>query len=243
MDVRIPPAPLNELGPFACALAWVAGRATHGEPPRVFTTLGRHRRLFRYWLPFARTMLMGTRLPRADVELVVLRTAYNCSAAYEWVQHVNLARRKGLGADVLRSVPDWREDDVALTARQRLLLTATDELHERRVITKATWRQLAAELDEQELIELCMLVGHYEMLAMALNSLGVEPEPSAIATLGGTARETADRLMQAGPPGGAEPVRRVDERTPSRGPSAPPTPATAGARLERGQQLYLGDHR
>jgi hypothetical protein len=26
------------------------------------------------------------------------------------------------------------------------------------------------------LIELCMLIGHYEMLAMTLNSLGVEPE-------------------------------------------------------------------
>ncbi len=31
-------------------------------------------------------------------------------------------------------------------------------------------------LDDLELIELCMLVGHYEMLAMTLNSLAVEPD-------------------------------------------------------------------
>jgi len=41
----------------------------------------------------------------------------------------------------------------------------------------------AAQLGDHELIELCMLVGHYEMLAMTLNSLGVEAEPSALAAL------------------------------------------------------------
>ena len=38
------------------------------------------------------------------------------------------------------------------------------------------WGELASELDEVLLIELCMLVGHYEMLAMTLNTLEVEPE-------------------------------------------------------------------
>ena len=31
-------------------------------------------------------------------------------------------------------------------------------------------------LSDEELIELCLLVGHYEMLAMTLNSLQVEPD-------------------------------------------------------------------
>jgi hypothetical protein len=43
----------------------------------------------------------------------------------------------------------------------------------------------AAGGSERQLIELCRLVGHYEMLAMTLNSLGVEPEPSALARLSG----------------------------------------------------------
>ena len=33
------------------------------------------------------------------------------------------------------------------------------------------WSRLAAELSEVELIELCLLIGHYEMLAMTLESL------------------------------------------------------------------------
>jgi len=190
--VRVPPAPWRSLGPSARLAATVAGWATRGEPPRVFTTLGRHRRLFRRWLPFSAALLRGDLAP-ADRELVILRTAWRCGSWYEWAQHVALAQRAGLGAaDIDRVVegpaaPGWG-------ARQRLLLVATDELHDRRVITDHTWRALAAELSERRLVELCFLVGQYEMLAMALNSLGVEPEPGTLARLGGSAASTADQL-------------------------------------------------
>jgi hypothetical protein len=64
------------------------------------------------------------------------------------------------------------------------------------VISDRTWRALVDELTERQLIELCLLVGHYEMLAMALNSLGVEPERSALARLGGATAEAAERLRE-----------------------------------------------
>jgi len=197
MDVRIGPAPSSELGPLARVVAGAAGWIAGGEPPRVFLALGRHRGLFRSWLPFAGTLLLRTRLPRGDVELVVLRTACNCCSPYEWAQHVALARRAGLGAGVIAAVPEWREEEKALTERQQLLLAATDELHSNRVIAGATWAQVASELSENEIIELCMLVGHYEMVAMTLNSLGVEPEPGALAALDDAARAEAGRLQAA----------------------------------------------
>jgi alkylhydroperoxidase family enzyme len=56
------------------------------------------------------------------------------------------------------------------------LLRAVDELHEERTISGALWQELRPLLSDVELIELCMLVGHYEMLAMTLASLGVQPE-------------------------------------------------------------------
>ena len=46
--VRIPPAVRP---PLATVVAALAGRNTHTEPHRIFTTLARHRRLFRRWLP------------------------------------------------------------------------------------------------------------------------------------------------------------------------------------------------
>jgi alkylhydroperoxidase family enzyme len=192
-EARLAPAPPRALGLVARLVAAAAARATRGEAPRVLTTLARHRRLFRWWLPFAGTLLLRSELPRADVELVVLRTACNCRSWYEWTQHVALAARAGLGRAAIEAVPSWAEHDI-WTARQCLLLLATDELHARRMITDSTWAMLAAELGDRELIELCMLVGHYEMLAMTLNSLGVEAEPGALAALdAGTAR-TVERL-------------------------------------------------
>jgi hypothetical protein len=41
---------------------------------------------------------------------------------------------------------------------------------------------------------LCLLVGHYEMLAMTLNSLGVEPEPTSLTKLGARGQEGAEQL-------------------------------------------------
>ncbi len=56
------------------------------------------------------------------------------------------------------------------------LLRAADELHAGDRIGDELWAQLSRQLDEVLLIELCMLIGHYEMLAMTLNSLEVEPD-------------------------------------------------------------------
>ena len=64
----------------------------------------------------------------------------------------------------------------AFDERQRLLLRAADELHEHRDIPDELWADLSATLSEVELIELCMLIGHYEMLAMTLNALRVQPD-------------------------------------------------------------------
>jgi hypothetical protein len=51
-----------------------------------------------------------------------------------------------------------------------------DELHRDGAISPQVWERLAAHLDDKRLIELCMLAGHYEMLANTITSLGVQPE-------------------------------------------------------------------
>jgi NAD(P)-dependent dehydrogenase (short-subunit alcohol dehydrogenase family) len=62
------------------------------------------------------------------------------------------------------------------SARRLLLLRAADELHQRRVISDQLWQPLSEQFTPAELIELVMLIGHYEMLAMTINSLQIEPD-------------------------------------------------------------------
>jgi alkylhydroperoxidase family enzyme len=144
--------------------------------PGLFATLGRHRRLFRPWLRFASRLMPGGKLPRADSELVILRVSVLCDCPYEWGHHERIALRYDLtreDVERVRSGPDAE----GWTARQRAVLAAVDQLHATRTLDDASWDALrAAGLSDTELIELPMLVGHYEMLAMTLNALRVQPD-------------------------------------------------------------------
>ena len=177
-EPRVAPGGRKQIGVVNALIARALGAATGGPPPAVLTTLGRHRRLFRPWLRFAARLMPFGVLPRRDSELLILRVAHLCDCTYEKFQHERLARRAGLSRDEITrtaegsSAPGW-------SPRQAALLRAADELHAERDLSDERWEELRSHLSETELIELPMLVGHYEMLAMTLNSLRVVPEERA----------------------------------------------------------------
>jgi alkylhydroperoxidase family enzyme len=175
---RIAPGTRAEIGRVNWLIARALGLAAGTGPPHIFTTLARHRRLFRPWLRFAGALMPGGKLPRADTELLILRTAHNCGCEYEWRHHERLAQAAGLDAGEVERVKTGTEYE-GWTLRQSLLLRAADELHERRELSDEVFEGLRTQLDDARLIEVCMLIGHYEMLAMTLNSLRVEPDQHA----------------------------------------------------------------
>jgi AhpD family alkylhydroperoxidase len=172
---RIPPGTRAEIGRVNFTLARLIGVAAGGGPPNVFTTLARHRRLFRPWLRFAGALMPGGILPRAETELVILRVAHNCDCDYEWRHHERLGAEAGLSAEDIERVRSGPEAE-GWSPAQALLLRAADELHADRTISDDLWGRLSATRSQPELIELCMLVGHYEMLAMTLNAARVQPD-------------------------------------------------------------------
>lgn len=172
---RITPGGRRDVGLVTWAFAHAAGRVTGTRPPAVFLTLGRHRGLFRGWLHFAGRLMPGGRLPRRETELVILRVATLAGNEYELTQHRRLARRAGLGAAEIDRVASGPDAD-GWSARDRLLLEATDELHATEDLGDATWSRVHAELGDRTTIELLLLVGHYRMLATALTTLRVQPD-------------------------------------------------------------------
>jgi len=169
---RIGPLPAGERRPSAQAL--LDGVTLVGSESNIFSTLIRAEGLTRKWLPFGGKLLSG-KLPARDRELLILRTGWNCQSEYEWAQHVVIGRAAGLSQEEIDRVPagpdaGWGEFDSAL-------LRSADELHGDWCISDDTWALLKARYDVQQLIELPMLVGHYHMVAMTLNTLGVEIDP------------------------------------------------------------------
>lgn len=185
---RIAPGGFRETGPIIWVFARVAGLATDTRAPHIFTTLGRHRRLFWGWLHFAGRLMPGGTLPRHESELVILRVAHLRRCAYEFEHHRRLGARAGLtGAQIeaLTSEPDagpW-------SPREAMMLRTADALIAAKDLDDAQWARLTAELPLKSALELVMLVGHYDMLATTLLTLRVQPDkPSRLRRLRGRAR-------------------------------------------------------
>lgn len=148
-----------------------------GPTVNIFATLVRHPGLFARWLPFGGKLLAG-RLPARDRELLVLRTGWHCGSEYEWAQHVVVGRAAGLGDAEIERVAEGPAAE-GWSSFDAVLLTAADELHADSCITDATWAALAERYDERQLVEVPMVVGHYHLVSMTLNSLGVPLEDGA----------------------------------------------------------------
>jgi AhpD family alkylhydroperoxidase len=175
MSARIAPGARRDVGLLAWGFSRLAGRVAGTAPPNLFLTLGRHRGLFRGWLWFAGRLMPGGRLPRRETELVILRVAHLRDCAYEFGHHVRLGAGAGVGApDVERVIAGPAAE--GWSPRERALLVATDELNAGGDLSDEAWAALREHLDERRLIELVLLVGHYEMLATFITTLRIEPD-------------------------------------------------------------------
>ena len=172
---RIPPLPPEEWsGEVKKILDAVPGGVENrlGDN-NIFPTLAQHPELFRAWLRFGGYLLTSGKLPGRDRELLILRTAANCRSSYEWGQHVRISLAGGFEREVVDRVLEGPEAE-GWSAHEAALLHAADELHRDSRISDETWTALAESYDTERLMEATMVVGHYQMLAGALNSFGVE---------------------------------------------------------------------
>ena len=141
----------------------------------IFKTLARHPKLLTRWLVFGNHVLGKSTLPPRERELVILRIGWLCQAGYEWGQHVGIGRDCGLTDEEIERIadgpdaPGWDEFD-------RVLLRATDELHADAFIADATWQALTERYSTEQCMDLVFAIGQYNLVSMALNTLGVQPE-------------------------------------------------------------------
>jgi AhpD family alkylhydroperoxidase len=184
---RISPQPVSEISPeildlvasFRSAVLSAAPQEERDARPagtNVLGTLARHPELAKAFIAFNGYVLNGSTLSARVREILILRVAVRRKCAYEWAQHVLLARDAGVtDGEIARitdgpGAPGW-------SPTERNLLTAVDELIARAEVSTPTWDALAQDLDTHQLMDLVYTVGTYEMVAMAFRSFGLEPEP------------------------------------------------------------------
>jgi 4-carboxymuconolactone decarboxylase len=169
---RIEPLSPDE---FTEAVGFNIPKSDTTSPVNLVMTMARNPRLVQRWLPFGMRLMGGALSPRQR-ELVILRTGVRCGSAYEWGQHVLISREVGMTDVEILRVLDGPDAD-GWTSLERALLRSVDALHDRCRIGPELWAALAAELDDGQLVELPMLVGHYTMVAYTANALEIELDP------------------------------------------------------------------
>lgn len=175
---RLPSGRFRQLGPVNWVLARLAARSVRAPEMHLFTTLGSRQALFWTWAIYSGRLLRG-RLPTIDTELVILRVGHLRSCEYELQHHRGMARKAGLDGQTQATIFAWPEaadgdgPRRVLSARQRALLAATDELIKDRSISTETWQQLAGHLNRPRLIEFCLLATQYDALAATITALEI----------------------------------------------------------------------
>lgn len=170
--VRLPPLAAEDLTPLQRQFLGLVNKVGKLEASNLFLMMMQNFRLFLNWLMFAKSIMPFGEINRHDTELVILRVAWNCRSRYEWGQHVDIGIRAGVSPDDIARIP-LGADAVGWEPRLRALLKACDEFHSDRMIAEDTWQMLAQHYPPRLLIEVLMLIGHYEMLAGVLNSTGL----------------------------------------------------------------------
>jgi alkylhydroperoxidase family enzyme len=178
---RIPPLAADELTDDALALATKLranfGLATSELPDSVATML-RHPDLYRAQIDYVVERTKASVVAPRDLELVILRTAWLCRSDYAWGEHVNFGKKAGLTSEEIEwltqgsAAPGWNE-------RDRALNRLAEELHETAFVSDETWRVIAANYTEQQIIELLVMIGSYHEVAYLYNAMRVRLLPGS----------------------------------------------------------------
>jgi alkylhydroperoxidase family enzyme len=175
---RIEPLRPDELDESAIAFhestRVVGNREDHertlADLPEIIGTMLRHPDLLKQHTELGVYLAVGGALPPRDRELAILRIGWLCRAPYEFGEHVIIARKLGFSARDIAALksgsgdPHWAE-------HERAVLGAAEELFGNAAIADPTWAVLAQSYDARQLIELPMLIGHYQQLSYLMNSL------------------------------------------------------------------------
>ena len=159
---------------------------TRGRPPEfgegeqpvfnVFKTLANYPALMRRLAPWGNHVLFKSSLPPREREMAILRAGWLARAGYEWSHHVDIALdQAGLTPDDIEMIKQGSAASRA-AGEDSDLLAAVDELVANAFIPSPLWERLASRFSTQQLIDLIFAVGHYTMMSMVLNTLGVQLE-------------------------------------------------------------------
>ncbi|WP_421851793.1 carboxymuconolactone decarboxylase family protein [Novosphingobium sp.] len=119
-------------------------------------------------------LLLKGKLDPVLREIVILRVGQLCGSAYEWHQHVAVARAVAMDEATLQAVSEQAFD--RLSDVQQIAVTIAEEIKRESGARAETITRAQLHLTSEQLVELILVAGYYIMTAGLLLSLDVEIE-------------------------------------------------------------------
>jgi 4-carboxymuconolactone decarboxylase len=179
--MRLPPLPADQWDDSveqALAGMLPPERRNPRDASNVLSTMVNHPALTKAFLRFNVHLLFSSTLPPRLRELAILRVAHRRKCAYEWTHHVDLAKREGVTDAEVEATRAAELADSPLDEFERAVVAGVDELDEQSQLSDETWAALGTRFDDRQRMDYVFTVGSYIMLAMALNTFGVQLETS-----------------------------------------------------------------
>lgn len=168
---RLRPLPADE---WPAALDEIKQRL--GTPLlNIHSTMAHHPALVEAWMPYRYHIVRDSSLKPRHRELLVLRTAVNCAAGYEWEHHIVRGREAGLSDQEIERVKDGSDADGWHPA-EAALLAAADECKRDAKLGDDTYRTLAGHFDDQQILDIISTVGVYLTIAVMVNTFDTPME-------------------------------------------------------------------
>jgi 4-carboxymuconolactone decarboxylase len=126
------------------------------------------------FLAMASDVLQHNSLPATWRELAILRVGYRYRARYETYQHERIGLAIGLDHDSITAAESGSTDN--LEPRAAAVLKLTDLLLDNHTLTDRQRREALETLTVNQLADLTLTVGFYQLVCNFLNTFGVTPE-------------------------------------------------------------------
>lgn len=148
-----------------------------GTLPYLFRLLLHNPAIAEAWFGFMSATRGASVLDGQIREIVILHVAGLMGADYPINDHILIALGEGMSREKIDAVPGWRDSGL-FEASERAVLAYAEAMTNNVQVPGEVMADLKSHFGEQEIVELTVLVGAYNMVGRFLEALEVDLEPS-----------------------------------------------------------------
>jgi len=110
-------------------------------------------------------------------EFIILVTAREWTQDFEWNFHVPLARKEGIGQDIIDAIADGRRPS-DMSEDVEICYNLVTELQRYKRVSDATYAPAVKRFGEKGVLDIVGITGYYASLAMVMNTTRMSMPPS-----------------------------------------------------------------